>query len=81
MCACRPEYKAVGGRSDGQWRVDWRVPGHEHRVYVRTGLECDVVCDDSGGVGLRLAGRLMSRFVELDGCALGLNGGREGGED
>jgi hypothetical protein len=46
MCACRPGYKAVAGRSDVQWRVDWSVPGHEHRVYVTPGQECGVLCDE-----------------------------------
>lgn len=46
MCACRPGYQAAAAQSDVQWRVDWSVPGHEHRVYVAPGQECDVLCDE-----------------------------------
>lgn len=51
MCACRPGYKA----SAGAWRVDWTVAGHEHRVFVEAGRECDVLCDEwwLGGEGCK----------------------------
>lgn len=46
MCACRPGYKAKGASSDTsvQWRLKWTLAGHEHRVYVKPGMECNELC-------------------------------------
>lgn len=47
MCACRPGYKGSAANNDttAHWRLQWPVSGHEHRVYVRPGASCDVLCD------------------------------------
>lgn len=47
MCACRPGYRAAapGDQVDQHWRLEWSIPGHEHRVYVKPGVVCDTLCD------------------------------------
>lgn len=47
MCACRPGYRAAapGDQIDQHWRLQWSIPGHEHRVYVKPGVVCDTLCD------------------------------------
>lgn len=47
MCACRPGYRAdaKGDATSVHWRLNWPVPGHEHRVYVAPGQLCDTLCD------------------------------------
>lgn len=47
MCACRPGYRAAvpGDNIDQHWRLQWSIPGHEHRVYVKPGVVCDTLCD------------------------------------
>ncbi len=48
MCLTRPGYKADGaGDKDlkKQWRLNWPVPGHEHRVAVKPGVSADTLCD------------------------------------
>ncbi|KAI5803409.1 hypothetical protein DFH27DRAFT_48035 [Peziza echinospora] len=47
MCACRAGYRAAGDAADRstQWRLEFSRPGHEHRVYVTPGRECDTLCD------------------------------------
>jgi hypothetical protein len=47
MCACRPGYKANAPNNafSVHWRLNWPVPGHEHRVYVAPGQVCDTLCD------------------------------------
>ena len=48
MCLTRPGFKADGAK-DGdrkvQWRLDWPVPGHEHRVAVKPGTASNTECD------------------------------------
>ncbi|KAK0648402.1 hypothetical protein B0T16DRAFT_455880 [Cercophora newfieldiana] len=55
MCACRPGYKASAADNDTavHWRLQWPVAGQEHRVYVKPGARCDVLCDQwyLGAVG------------------------------
>jgi hypothetical protein len=48
MCGCRPGYRAAGAVADinVQWRLNWTVPGHEHRVYVAPGQKCDTLCNE-----------------------------------
>lgn len=48
MCACRPGYRAAvpGDNIDQHWRLQWSIPGHEHRVYVKPGVVCDTLCDN-----------------------------------
>ncbi len=43
-CACAPGFKAnfPNGDKDHHWRVN--QPGHEHRVWVAEGVQCDVLC-------------------------------------
>jgi hypothetical protein len=50
-CACRPGYKATG-HTKGDSGLQWRLPvlGHEHRVWVAEGVQCDTLCDVSSGV-------------------------------
>jgi hypothetical protein len=45
-CACRAGYKAVAGQGDPS--VQFRLTGadFENRVFVPTGVTCDVLCDD-----------------------------------
>ncbi|ETN38872.1 uncharacterized protein HMPREF1541_06913 [Cyphellophora europaea CBS 101466] len=45
-CACRAGYKAVAGQGDPS--VQFRLTGadFENRVFVPTGVSCDVLCDD-----------------------------------
>jgi hypothetical protein len=47
MCTCRPGYRAnaPNNASSVHWRLNWLVPGHEHRVYVTPGQICDTLCD------------------------------------
>ncbi|KAF8423296.1 hypothetical protein EV426DRAFT_521810, partial [Tirmania nivea] len=44
MCGCRPGYKARGASVDISihWRL--KVVGHEHRVFVKPGMECNERC-------------------------------------
>lgn len=46
MCACRPGYKSKGSNADtsSHWRLKWSRSGHEHRVFVKPGMECDELC-------------------------------------
>jgi hypothetical protein len=48
MCLTRPGYKADGAK-DGdlkaQWRLEWPVDGHEHRVAVKPGTPSNTLCD------------------------------------
>lgn len=57
MCACRPGYKALGAGTDTSlhWRLKWSVTGHEHRVYVKPGAECNELCNEwyLGAAGCR----------------------------
>lgn len=48
MCSCRPGYRATspGDDLDEHWRLEWSIPGHEHRVYVKPGVVCDTLCDN-----------------------------------
>lgn len=48
MCSCRPGYRAAapGDSIDQHWRLQWSIPGHEHRVYVKPGVVCDTLCDN-----------------------------------
>lgn len=45
-CACRAGYEAVAGQGDPS--VQFRLTGadFENRVFVPTGVSCDVLCDD-----------------------------------
>jgi hypothetical protein len=45
-CACRAGYKAVAGSGDPS--VQFRLTGadFENRVFVPTGVACDVLCND-----------------------------------
>jgi hypothetical protein len=48
MCLTRPGFKADGAADDDlrvQWRMNWPVPGHEHRVAVFPGTSADTLCD------------------------------------
>lgn len=47
MCSCRPGYRAAapGDSIDQHWRLQWSIPGQEHRVYVKPGVVCDTLCD------------------------------------
>ena len=48
MCLTRPGFKADdAGDKDlkMQWRLNWPVPGHEHRVAVKPGVSADTLCD------------------------------------
>lgn len=47
MCACRPGFRAdaAGDDLDKHWRLEWSLPGHEHRVYVKPGVVCNTLCD------------------------------------
>lgn len=57
MCACRPGYKAMGAGTDTSlhWRLKWSISGHEHRVYVKPGTECNELCNEwyLGAAGCR----------------------------
>lgn len=47
MCLTRPGYKADGAADDDvkkHWRMNWPVPGHEHRVAVKPGTSADTLC-------------------------------------
>lgn len=47
MCLTRPGYKADGVADDDvkvQWRMNWPVPGHEHRVAVKPGTSANTLC-------------------------------------
>lgn len=48
MCSCRPGYRAAapGDSINEHWRLQWSIPGHEHRVYVKPGVVCDTLCDN-----------------------------------
>ncbi|KAM5349893.1 hypothetical protein ACJ41O_006398 [Fusarium nematophilum] len=48
MCTCRPGYRADKDVRDTklQWRLKWPVAGHEHRVYVDPGVECNTLCNE-----------------------------------
>lgn len=43
----RPGYRTDRGY---QWKLD--VPGHEHRVWVAPGVECDTLCDNPTGTDI-----------------------------
>jgi plastocyanin len=50
MCLTRPGYKADGAADDNvklQWRLQWPVPGHEHRVAVKPGTSSDTLCSSA----------------------------------
>ncbi|KAF2265203.1 hypothetical protein CC78DRAFT_411524, partial [Lojkania enalia] len=48
FCACRAGYKAEVSHDDpgtlSQWRLLW--PGQESRVFVKPGIDCNVLCVD-----------------------------------
>ena len=54
MCACSPGYKSKGANADTSihWRLKWSVAGHEHRVFVKPGMECNTQCDNPVGAAL-----------------------------
>jgi len=49
MCGCRPGYKAtvVSADTSIHWRLKWE--NHEHRVFVKPGMKCNVLCDMAYG--------------------------------
>lgn len=52
MCLTRPGYKADGIANDDltkQWRLEWPVGGHEHRVAVAPGVVSDTLCETQKG--------------------------------
>ncbi|KAK4186987.1 hypothetical protein QBC35DRAFT_499788 [Podospora australis] len=47
MCLTRPGLKADGADDDDtsvQWRLNWNVPGHEHRIAVKPGTSSNTLC-------------------------------------
>jgi hypothetical protein len=66
MCLTRPGYKADGAADDDlsvQWRMEWPVPGHEHRVAVFPGRSADTLCDSKN------AGPDICKEVSIADCA------------
>ncbi|KAK6523090.1 hypothetical protein TWF694_005988 [Orbilia ellipsospora] len=50
MCLTRPGFKADGagdGDTNLQWRLNWPVPGQEHRVAVKPGTSSNTLCNPS----------------------------------
>ena len=76
MCLTRPGFKADGA-GDGdlkvQWRLEWPVPGHEHRVAVKPGTSSDTLCDPKN------TGPDICKEVAAGACPTAvLQGGRDG---
>ncbi|KAJ2900476.1 von Willebrand factor type A domain-containing protein [Zalerion maritima] len=66
MCLTRPGYKADGAADDDarvQWRLEWPVPGHEHRVAVAPGTSADTLCDEEN------KGPDVCKEVKIANCA------------
>ncbi|KAI5792579.1 hypothetical protein DFH27DRAFT_602824 [Peziza echinospora] len=63
FCGCRPGFRATGVSPDDitkQWRFD--VPYHEHRVWVKPGVQCNTLCNWPYG------GAACEEVSFLDGC-------------